>query len=52
MLIYIILFIIISTIIFILYQKKHTEENKFIGGCAGTRYGCCDDDITPKQNQY
>ena len=51
MLIYIILFIIICTVIFILHQKKQKEENKPIGGCAGTRYGCCDDGYTSKQNE-
>jgi hypothetical protein len=52
MLIYIILFIIICTFIFILHQKKQKEENKHIGGCAGTRYGCCPHNITSKQNAY
>jgi hypothetical protein len=50
MLIYIILFIIICAVIFILHQKKQKEENKLIGGCTGTRYGCCLNSITPKQN--
>ena len=50
MLIYIILFIIVCSIIFILYQKKQDEENKPIGGCAGTSYECCPNGITYKQN--
>jgi len=61
MLIYIILFIIICTIPFILYKKKHKKDNdddnnddnnKPIGGCAGTRYGCCHNGTTPKPNYY
>lgn len=52
MLIYIILFIIICAVIFILNQRKQKEENKLIGGCAGTRYGCCPNNITSKQNAY
>ena len=23
-----------------------------IGGCSGTRYGCCPNNITPKNNEY
>jgi hypothetical protein len=52
MLIYIILFIIVCAVIFILHQKKQDEDNKPIGGCAGTRYGCCPNGITPKKNNY
>ena len=41
-------------------ERKHRNEHnrdwwkhhKHIGGCAGTRYGCCDDGVTAKRNFY
>lgn len=29
-------------------KKKPKHSHKIIGGCKGTRWGCCPDGITPK----
>ena len=33
-------------------ERKPRNENKNIGGCAGTRFGCCDDGETAKNNSH
>lgn len=43
--IYIIIFIMLILIIYLLY-KVHDHP----GGCKGTIYGCCPDNITAKRN--
>lgn len=43
--IYIIIFIMLILIIYLLY-KVHEPK----GGCKGTIYGCCPDNITAKRN--
>jgi len=45
--IYIIIFIMLILIIYLLY-KVHDHEP--MGGCKGTIYGCCPDNITAKRN--
>ncbi len=39
------------------YQHHHEEDYHSppspspIGGCSGTRYGCCNNNITPKKDE-
>ena len=34
------------------HDRNWWKRNQNIGGCAGTRYGCCDDGQTAKKNFY
>ena len=34
------------------HDRNWWKRNQDIGGCAGTRYGCCDDGQTAKKNFY
>ena len=55
-----IIFLIIGAVVFYYqYEKKQSKNSsttyivpvpgtKLIGGCAGTRYGCCPDGRTPR----
>ena len=35
-------------------ERRHREhhDHEHIGGCAGTRFGCCDDGVTAKRNLH
>ena len=33
-------------------ERKPRKNHKHIGGCAGTRFGCCDDGVTAKRNYH
>jgi hypothetical protein len=33
-------------------ERRPRKNHKHIGGCAGTRFGCCDDGVTAKRNFY
>jgi len=33
-------------------KKRRDHEHKRIGGCAGTRFGCCHDGVTAKRNYH
>ena len=52
----IILFIVLSGHIYVVHKNSiqpvidNTEEPVNIGGCAGTRYGCCPNTQIPKLN--
>lgn len=43
--IYIIIFLMLILIIYLLYKVHHQP-----GGCKGTIYGCCPNNITAKRN--
>ena len=53
-----ILFLILSFLGHIIIQKKDSDESSssdssktvIVGGCDGTRFGCCNDNITSKIN--
>lgn len=52
------LIIVILMILFLIYTKykkdyvyKPVISQHLIGGCQGTIYGCCSDNITPKHNE-
>jgi hypothetical protein len=34
------------------YHPDHPHKHPLIGGCHGTRYGCCSDGITPKGGKH
>lgn len=52
--------VLLMIILFVLYQNRVVHRppppppspnpNHPIGGCAGTRYGCCPDGRTPRYN--
>lgn len=33
-------------------ERRPRKNHEHIGGCAGTRFGCCDDGVTAKRNFY
>ena len=34
-------------------SHRHRHQNPYpVGGCRGTRYGCCPDNMTPKRDLY
>ena len=33
-------------------ERRPRKHHEHIGGCAGTRFGCCDDGVTAKRNFY
>jgi len=33
-------------------KRRPRKNHEHIGGCAGTRFGCCDDGVTAKRNFY
>jgi hypothetical protein len=62
-----IIILLLIFIFFIVYYYSYIKHNKYIinysdntnntiypliGGCAGTRYGCCPDQQTPKHDNY
>lgn len=50
----VIIIIIVVLLLFVLplvninNKHPHKKHKKIIGGCKGTRYGCCSDGVTPK----
>ena len=42
--------IILLVLLLILFHLQKKPSKKIIGGCAGTRYGCCPNTSIPKQN--
>lgn len=50
----------ITTILFFVFgipnksnlRPERRKRHEDIGGCAGTRFGCCDDGVTAKRNYY
>jgi hypothetical protein len=56
--IFLILIIILHIIMSAKHYQHHHEEDyhrppspSTIGGCSGTRYGCCNNNITPKKDE-
>ena len=54
-----IIIVFLIVIIIIMLSKNHTKSSeqsngtvyvKPIGGCAGTRYGCCPNGVTARRN--
>lgn len=42
--------VIIIILLLILFQLQPKSTKTIIGGCSGTRYGCCPNTNIPKQN--
>ena len=42
--------IILCFLIYYYYTVNYKSYKPLIGGCAGTRYGCCPDKNTPKHD--
>ena len=47
---YLLGFLILIMLLLILLQLQPSTPKKIIGGCAGTRYGCCPNSKIAKQN--
>jgi hypothetical protein len=46
------LIIVLAAILIILILLNSMTPVRPIGGCAGTRYGCCANGVTPKMDYY
>jgi hypothetical protein len=49
--------IIVGLVAYIVYEnigkkRHHHKKVVVIGGCKGTRYGCCSDGMTPKLDPF
>ena len=48
----ILLIIILILILILITQTNKPLPRQIVGGCSGTRWGCCPDDDTPKYDPY